>query len=261
MKDIPHPQIGHIESFPSVSGAAKAAAEYISAFINENPTAAVTFATGETMIPVYQDLSSIANRDGISFQKMRAFHLDEYFPADPGVDKFSFVRYLRQRVFDPLQIPSNQRFEIDGTAINADDEALRYDQVLLENPVALAILGIGPGGHIGFNERGASFELRTRYTCLSEETIKRDHGERGLPTPEYVITQGIKNILEAQRILMVAFGPKKGEYLHEALRGPITPNCPASALRTVGDKVTIIIDEAAVAVLEKNNICASISNT
>lgn len=203
------------------------------------------------MIPVYQVVSSIVNQDGVSFQRIRALHLDEYFPADPGVDEFSFVRYLRKRVFEPLQIPPDQRFEIDGTAINADEEALRYDRVLLENPVALAILGIGPGGHIGFNERGTSFELRTRYTCLSEETISRDHGERGLPTPGYVITQGIKNILEAQRILMVAFGPKKGEYLHEALRGLITPNCPASALRTAGEKVTIIIDEAAAAVLEE----------
>ena len=248
---IEHPEISRIEVYPSVAPLARAAAHAIIEVVKQNPNAVITYATGDTMIPIYQAVASIINQDTTFFRETRAFHLDENFPADPNVNEFSFVRYLRQRVFGPLQIPPDNIFEIDGTARDAGEEALRYDRVLSENPVALAILGIGPGGHIGFNERGAKFELRTRYTCLSGETIHRDHVERGLSTPETVITQGPANILEADRILMIAFGSKKGEYLHEALCGSVTPDCPASALRTDGKKVTIIIDETAAEVLER----------
>ena len=254
MRILSHPEIARIESWESIDLTAVAAANVILESVREDPEAMITYATGNTMVPVYETTETIVNETDIPFHRTRAAHLDEYWPANPDLDEFSFVRYLRDRVFKPLQIPFGQRFEIDGTAADPSEEALRYDEVLSRNPVALAILGIGPGGHIGFNERGTSFVQRTHFTRLSQETIDRDHVERGLSTPEDVITQGIANIIEAKRILMVAFGAKKGGYLHEALYESITLECPASVLRMVGKKVIIIIDEAAAAELEKNKI-------
>lgn len=259
MQSIHHPEIARVESWDTVSLVAVAAARVILETVQTDLCAHITYATGETMIPVYRTTREIAKREDISFLHTKASHLDEYWPADQCRDNFSFVKYLRERVFGPFQIPQAQRFEMNGTTTDPEQEARRYDLLLSENPVALAILGIGPGCHIGFNERWTSFEQRVHFTRLSEETIQRDHVERGLVTPEHVITQGIGNIMDAQRILMVAFGVKKGKYLQEALYGSISPGCPASALRTVGEKVTIIIDEAASAVLEEDNIYASIA--
>lgn len=249
MRILTHPEIARIESWESINLMAVAAANVILESVRENPEAMITYATGNTMVPVYEATETIVNETDIPFQRTRAAHLDEYWPANPDLDEFSFVRYLRDRVFKPLKIPLGQRFEIDGTAADPSEEALRYDEVLSRNPVALAILGIGPGGHIGFNERGTPFNSRTHFTRLSEETIRRDHDERRLSTPKTAITQGTANVLEADRILMVAFGSEKGGYLFEALYGLISSECPASALRTAGKKVTIIIDETAAGVL------------
>lgn len=249
MRLLSHPEIARIETWPTVPLVAIAAANVVLETVQTNPRAHITYATGETMIPVYKEVEAIARHKTISFQDTTASHLDEYWPADPCRDNFSFVKYLRERVFEPLRIPETQRYEMCGTATDPEQEAQRYEALLSKNPVALAILGIGPGCHIGFNERGTSFGQRVHFTRLSEETIQRDHAERGLVTPEHVITQGIGNILEAQRILMVALGVGKSQYLQEALYGLISPDCPASALREVGKKVSIVIDAAAASVI------------
>lgn len=84
---------------------------------------------------------------------------------------------------------------------------------------------------------------------FSEATLYRDRVEREQATPDRAITQGIGNILGSRQILLVAFGAKKGEWLRRALYGEIGPECPASALRLVGDRVTMVIDEAAAKVI------------
>lgn len=249
-QSIYHPEIARIESWETIPLVAVAAANVILETVQTDPRAHITYATGETMIPVYMATEGIAQQKRISFQDTTASHLDEYWPADPCRDEFSFVKYLRERVFEPLRIPQAQRYEMSGTTDDPEKEARRYDALLSENPVALAILGIGPGCHMGFNERGTSFEQRTHLARLSGETIHRDRNERNLSTPEHAITQGIGNILDAQRILMVAFGVQKGEYLFEALYGSISSDCPTSALRTVGEKVTIVIDTEAASAME-----------
>ena len=115
---------------------------------------------------------------------------------------------------------------------------------MVSKGVSLAILGIGPGGHIGFNERNTPFNSRTHLAQLSNETIYRDQIERKQNTPDKALTQGIGTILEAESILMIAYGRNKGVYLNNALYREINPVSPASALRLVGSKVSIIIDES-----------------
>lgn len=255
MNEISHPEIVRIESYPSVADTAKAAAEYISAFIDANPAAAVTFATGETMKPVLGFLGRAVEGGKVSLAQIIARHLDEYWPCSP-LEEHSFVRYLRERAWT-LGISPENTYEINGEAEDPDAEAGRYEALLRERPSDLAILGIGPwdietqtGGHIGFNEAGTPFNCGTHLASLHQSTKRRDREERGQSTPDYAITQGIANILAAREIVLAACGDNKGVALRHALYDPISTERPASALRLVGGKVTIIIDEAAGCLVE-----------
>lgn len=244
--ELNHPEIAHIRVFPTREETAQAAAQFIIDLVIHQPDAAITYATGDTMIPVCQNLAEAVERGVVSFAKTKAFHLDEYYPCDSS-KPHSFVRYLKELVFDPLQIAEENRFTMNGLTLDPEAEAERYNGLLKRQPINLAILGIGPGSHIGFNERGTLFERETHLARLSSETIIRDQEERGQNTPESALTQGITNILAAEQILLVAYGSQKGEYLKPALYGPITPQVPASALRLEGEKIHLFIDhEAAV---------------
>lgn len=250
--EINHPEIAVIRAFVNPEETANGVAEEIIKVVQMNPTATITYATGDTMIPVYKNLVRAANERGTSFVQTIGFHLDEYYPCEPDLVKYpySFVGYLRERVFGPLGI--ERANELNGLADNPEAEAQRYDRLLTAQPVDLVILGIGPwsnktqsGCHIAFNESGTPFNSRTHVAQLSRVTIERDRVQRGQDTPERALTQGIANILEARQILLVAYGKNKGQSLREALYGEIGIQRPASVLRTQGQKARIFIDQAA----------------
>jgi glucosamine-6-phosphate deaminase len=243
-KELAHPQIPDIRVFPDAQTTAIVAADKIIATVIENPRVAITYATGNTMVPVYQRLAEAVTRGEVDFSRTLAFHLDEYYPCDP-TSEYSFVGYLDKLVFRPLRIPLENRFTMDGLATDPDSEAERYNDLLRQHSISLAILGIGPGCHIAFNEPGSSVESRTRLTSLSEGTIVRDHQHREQQTPEHAITQGIADILDSEEVILIGYGFEKSEYFSKMLYGEIGPEVPASFLRTVGDKVTVFMDQAA----------------
>ena len=107
--EITHSEIASIRVFPTPEETAMGAAREIVRMVQTNPSAAITYATGETMIPVYAHLAQAVQGGEVSFAKTMGFHLDEYYPVGSESD-FSFVSYLRQRVFDPLGIErANER--------------------------------------------------------------------------------------------------------------------------------------------------------
>lgn len=239
---ILHQDIALIEALPTRDAVAEKAASIITNIVKKKPDAAITYATGNTMIPVYEKVATSIAAGEVSFARTKAFHLDEYYPCDEK-EPHSFVSFLRKRVFEPFKVGIAN--EINGNSLDPKTETSRYNSLLHEQPIDLAILGIGPGGHIGFNERGTAFDEETHLTNLSEETVRRDQIERGQNSPKQAITQGIANILQAEQILVVAYGEEKGIWLHEALYGNVSTECPASSLRLSGRKVTVLIDELA----------------
>ncbi|HCM82633.1 MAG: Glucosamine-6-phosphate deaminase [Candidatus Gottesmanbacteria bacterium GW2011_GWA2_42_16] len=255
IREILHPEIARIEIFRSKEETALAAAGAIALVVEQNPTATITFATGNTMVPVYKELAKLVERGEVDFSRTTAFHLDEYYPADPDKEDFSFVRYLRELVWKPLHIGTV--FELNGLAKDGVAEAKQYDKLLRSHPVDLAILGIGPwsdktqtGCHVAFNESGTPFDMGGHLAQLDVTTIQRDQVDRGQASPGMALTQGIGNILEARSILLVAYGEDKGQSLRQALTQEISPQRPASAIRMVGDKVTIFGDFAVGKVLD-----------
>ena len=241
---ILHPDINEILVYSDRQSAATAAAESIIREVNKNPKVAITFATGDTMIPVYSELAKAVVQRRVDFSRVTALHLDEYYPYASN-RQHSFVKFLRERAFDPLMIPVSNRFTLDGTAINPQIAARKYDEIVRKYSDRISLLGIGPGKHIGFNEAGTSFESRTHLQVLSEETIRRDQVERNQDTPGTALTQGIGTILESKKLILVAFGEMKGNLLRESLYEPITEKSPASAIRLFNKEVTIIVDSDA----------------
>lgn len=254
-EEIFHPEIHEIRAYPSKELTAKAfAREAIIKEVKRYPSIPITNATGDSMLPVDKELKIAVDSGKVCFEKVLAHHLDEYYPYSPEAT-YSFVNFLRNNIFTPLHIPEKHIFTLNGLAPDPNAEADRYESIIRKHKIGLAILGIGPGGHIGFNEKGTEFNSRTHLQILSDETFVRDTIERHQDTPRTALTQGIGTILEADRIILVAYGQYKGQLLYKALFGDISTDCPASALRLQGHKVSIFIDREAA-----NEILLALSN-
>ncbi|MEK7472842.1 MAG: 6-phosphogluconolactonase [Patescibacteria group bacterium] len=240
---ISHPNIHEIRVYPDENLTAKGAAEYFANKVQKNPDIPVTFATGDTMIPFAKNFKLT----GVDFSRILARHLDQYWQY-PNNGEFSFPQFLYDRIFKPLNINRRNIATIDGLAKNPYAEADRYDK-LVKN-ISVCILGVGPGGHLGFTESSNDFDIftmRTHFQQLSRVTFERDTIERKQDTPPTAITQGLANIGETEERIVILYGPEKGKILADALHNSISPLNPASYLKKedVGNSTIIFIDKAA----------------
>jgi glucosamine-6-phosphate deaminase len=211
---------------------------------SDRPT--LGLATGATMAPLYARLVAAYHNRGVSFRGAVSFNLDEYVglgPEAPG----SFHGYMRRHLFDHVDMAPGQAHIPNGMAADIAAEAARYEVLIKDaGGIELQLLGIGANGHIGFNEPGSAFSSRTREIKLDDAT--RRANAAGFPgavmAPECAITMGIGTILEARHIVLLATGAEKADAVACMMEGPLSEDCPASALRLHGD-VQVICDEAA----------------
>jgi glucosamine-6-phosphate deaminase len=229
--------------YPTQDDAVPAVGDRIVSYVKSHPTASITYATGNTMIPLYKYIASKVELGEVDFSETVAFHLDEYFPISQD-NPHGFVNYLYERVFVPFKLQSQNIHTLSGQDPDFENTVCKYNE-LLRGGVDLCILGIGPGSHMGFNEGGTPFDSVTHLAKLSKETVYRDRIERNQDTPGEALTQGIKNILDSKEIILSAYGNHNAENIHNAFFEEVSTNHPASALQTVGNKVTVIIDRLA----------------
>jgi len=248
---IPHLEIRDIRVFADKTTAAKAAGEHIIAQVLQKPDSVITYATGNTMLPVYRHIAQQVEQRMVDFSQTSARHLDEYVGIR-FTHPESFAGYILNEVIRPFHVPPNRSFLINGNSLNPASEAKWYNSAMKNPPADLVILGVGPhpGAHIAFNESGTNFTDETHIALLDRVTIQRDidRGGEGFPS---AFTQGPANIFAAKDIMLVAYGQDKGQALRRALTEPISEDCVASGLRLpgVGNKVTLFIDEAAAQVI------------
>jgi glucosamine-6-phosphate deaminase len=214
---------------------------------------ALGLATGATMTPLYARLVAAYHNRGASFRGAISFNLDEYVGVSPEAPG-SFHAYMRRHLFDHVDIAPWQAHIPNGLATDIAAEAARYEALIKDaGGIALQLLGIGANSHIGFNEPGSDFSSRTREVRLDDAT--RRANAAGFPgatlAPECAITMGIGTILEARQILLLATGLDKAEAVACMIEGPLSEDCPASALRLHPD-VQVICDEAAASKLTRN---------
>ena len=139
---------------------------------------------------------------------------------------------------------------------STDKACADYNEIIRSvGGIDIQLLGIGGNGHIGFNEPGEAFEKETHCVDLTESTIKANARffESMDEVPKQAYTMGIKNIMAAKKILLVATGSAKADALYKSLYGPITPNVPASILQLHQD-VTVVADEDALSLIKEKGL-------
>lgn len=219
----------------------KRAANVISAQIILHPDSVLGLATGKTPVGVYDQLVDWYNKNGLDFSEVRTVNLDEYCGLGSG-DETSYRYFMDQHLFNRVNIKKENTHVPNGLAENMDAECRRYDELISSlGGIDLQLLGIGHNGHIGFNEPGRDFKKLTHCIDLAEQT--RQANSKYFSSPEAVprkaITMGIKAIMQAEKVLLIADGESKSEILKAALFGPVTPGVPASILQLHPDLTVV----------------------
>ena len=217
------------------------AANIISAQIILHPRTVLGLATGTTPIGTYKQLIEWQQKGDLDFSQVVTFNLDEYYGL-PGTHPQSYRYFMDTHLFNHINIRKENTHVPDGTASDADAQCLAYEQAIEQaGGIDLQLLGIGHNGHIGFNEPGASYEKMTHLVDLTENTIQANSRlfEHKEDVPTQALTMGMKSIMHAKRILLIANGPAKIDILEQVLYGPITPELPASILQLHPDLTVI----------------------
>ena len=250
-----------VEVFPDSAAACDAAAQNIAALVQKVGEArgklVLGLATGNTPIPVYRRLVAMHREQGLSFAKADTFNLDEYFPIGP-LDPNSYHAYMHKHLFAHVDLAPNRAHVLDGTVPEAfaEEHCAAYDRwIEAEGGLDMQLLGLGRNAHIGFNEPSdlsvdEALRLPTRVARLHPVTrvdAARDFGGDASKVPALALTVGVRTILAARLIVVLAFGESKAKAVRDSLRGPITAGVPGSLLRTVAERVVWILDEAAAA--------------
>ena len=221
------------------------AANIISAQIIMKPNCALGLATGSTPIGTYEQLVEWYHKGDLDFSKVTSVNLDEYRGLEKSNDQ-SYDYFMHEHLFDKVNIhPENVNLP-DGMAEDAEKECKRYEELIRSlGGVDLQLLGLGHNGHIGFNEPGAAFEKETHCVNLTERTIEANKRffASADDVPKQAFTMGIKTIMQAKKILVIASGEDKAEILKEAFFGPVTPAVPASILQ-LHNNVIVVGDQA-----------------
>ncbi len=219
------------QSFPNPDSLADHAATRLLAAIRTSPKIVLGLPTGRTPIGMYERVVRECEREYHCFREVVTFNLDEYAGV-PREHPGSYYAYMKQHLFDHVDLDPRNAHLPDGTASDLDAECVRYEKAIRDaGGLALTFLGLGRNGHIGFNEPGSPFEARTRVVELAAST--RAANAEFFPdgeVPTHAITMGIATILESREIVLLATGAGKQEAIERLRSGEIDPSFPASAL-------------------------------
>ena len=229
--------------------AAAQAAELYEELLNRKPNAVLGLATGSTPLGLYARLRALYEAGRISFQDATSFNLDEYVGLPPTHDQ-SYRYFMEHNLFSHIDLP-HERISVPSGLDTSADALAGYDAAIeAAGGIDLQLLGLGGNGHIGFNEPGTPFELGTHVVELTERT-RRDNARFFTSideVPTHAATMGVKTVMHARAILLLAFGQAKAEAVRASFAGPVTPEVPASVLQ-LHPNVTVFCDEEAAKLL------------
>lgn len=205
-------------------------------------------ATGSTPVKVYEELVRMHQEEGLSFQNVLTFNLDEYYPMSRESQQ-SYWRFMHDYLFDHVDIPRENIHVPDGQ-LGMEEVAgycEQYEKLIdLAGGIDIQLLGIGRTGHIGFNEPGAWDTSLTRMVRLDHLTrhdaIKDFHSESVVPYR--AITMGVGTIFKARTVYLMAWGQHKASIVSQAVEGDISASVPASFLQK-HPNVKVVLDRAA----------------
>jgi glucosamine-6-phosphate deaminase len=223
------------------------AADIVTRVIEEHPGSAITLPTGETPRGMFEELTRRIERGDLDFSTIHLFCLDDYLGK--GIDdEASLTAWLDEVFLTPNNLHGDNIHLIPSLAADPGTAAADYERAISElGGLKLAVVGLGPNGHIGFNEPGSAIDSRTRVVDLTDESRDQNAayyaGDQTIP--DKAITMGLGTILEADVVVLIVSGSSKAGILQAALEGPITSAVPGSFLRTLGERLIVIVDKEA----------------
>lgn len=212
------------------------------------PTSKLGLATGGTMTEVYKYLVELLEKNQLDVSHVETFNLDEYVGLKAEHPQ-SYHYYMTEVLFNQYPNFNKENIHIpNGYSSQLEDEAERYNQLLNDRgPVDIQILGIGENGHIGFNEPGTDLHSETHIVDLTESTIRANsrYFESESDVPQQAVSMGLASILKAKRIILLAFGEKKKEAIHQLMNNQVTKDIPSTILHAHPNVEVYVDDEAA----------------
>ena len=223
----------------------RVAARLISTTINAQPSLSLVVATGNTPLQTYKELASLREQGLVDTSQIRPFQLDEY-KGIPSGDPRSLFDWSRKAFLDPLGLPVERITRLSSEMDDVEAACQKYDEaVAAAKGFDLSILGLGPNGHLGFNEPPSKATDPTRQIQLTPASIVSNAvywGKGNVPTE--ALTCGMNHLLAARKTLLLVSGAHKRDILWKTLNGPITPDVPSSYLQQASH-VIVITDKAA----------------
>ena len=228
--------------------AEKAAQRYVE-LLSAKPDAVLGFATGSTPLDLYGELVRLYKAKKLSFSKVTSFNLDEYVGLD-GTHDQSYRYFMNENLFNHIDIPM-ERTNVPAGKGDFDKITADYEKAIqAAGGIELQLLGIGHDGHIGFNEPGTPFGSLTHKVEL--EDMSRTANARFFKSkdevPTHAVTMGIKTVMNARGIILIALGKSKAEIVKKTLQGPVTEQVPASVLQ-LHPFAEVYLDEEAASLL------------
>ncbi len=244
--------------FKNNAEASRSVAQEIAALIRQRQRqgrqAVLGLATGSTPLGLYAELVRMHREDGLSFANVVTFNLDEYSNLPPEHPQ-SYRYFMQAHLFGKIDIPDANTHVPDGMAPPAgvEEYCRRYEQAIVDaGGIDIQILGIGRTGHIGFNEPGSARRSRTRLVTLDPLTRRDAASDFGGEehTPRHAISMGVRTIMDARRIILLAWGQHKAAIVRAAVEGEVTPQISASFLQE-HDNAVFVADQAAASQLTR----------
>jgi len=216
------------------------AADIIEKKVRENPECTLGLATGSSPVGMYQELARRCAEEGLDFSKVHSVNLDEYVGLEPTHDQ-SYRYFMDDNLFNHINIKKENTYVAKGVG-DVEENLAEFNAVLDKTDIDIQVLGVGPDGHLGFNEPGDTLYDGAHKEVLDESTI--DANARFFATrddvPRYAVTMGMGNIMRAKALLMIISGSKQDAARKLLMNDKIDPHCPATFMRMHRDATVIL---------------------
>ena len=228
----------------------QAAARILAGQLYLKPDSVLGLATGSTPLLMYRKLVAVHKKLGLDFSEATTFNLDEYIGLAKD-DPQSYHYFMEKNFFSQININRKNVHIPSGVPKDIEAECRLYDRLIeAKGGIDLQVLGIGENAHIGFNEPDIKFEATTHRVKLDEATIKATSRFFSEPeaVPRYAISMGIKTIMLAKKVVLLASGKNKAPAIYKTIYGGVRPDAPASILQLHQDAI-LILDKGAASLL------------
>lgn len=223
--------------------AARKAADIVETVVRENPTCTLGLATGSSPVGMYKELIRRCSENGLDFSGIHTVNLDEYVGLEPTHDQ-SYRYFMNNNLFNHINIDKTNTYVAKGIG-DVEENLKEFNDVLDNTEIEIQVLGVGPDGHLGFNEPGDTLYDRAHEETLEDSTIEANKrffaSKEDVPTK--AVTMGMGNIMRAKELLMIIGGNKQEAATKLLMENKIDPHCPATFMR-LHRKATVVIEEA-----------------